>query len=338
MDASTSRILNSQVMGNKLLFQVDLAAGEAHRYFVLPASQLAAVPPVDVKTAARVVPERLDDFAWENDRIAHRVYGPAIKAIPNEVVSSGVDVWVKSVRYPVVDKWYKQNDYHFDHGEGVDNYDVGISRGCGGMSIVDGKTMYNSSVYKTWKILANGPLRSVFELTYDNWDAGGRKVAETARISIDAGSNLSRVESIFTSDKPDPLLIGVGIAQRKGDGHLMKDEAAGILSYWEPEMAPNGTIACAVMIPGKAAGFLDASHALASSYIDKPKPVKGGEPPTGNYFVLGKATVGQPITYYFGAGWSKSGDFPAAENWDAYVRDFAQRLKSPLVVIDEGPR
>jgi hypothetical protein len=26
------------------------------------------------------VQERLDDFAWENDRIGHRTYGPALAA------------------------------------------------------------------------------------------------------------------------------------------------------------------------------------------------------------------------------------------------------------------
>jgi unsaturated rhamnogalacturonyl hydrolase len=63
MDASTSAILNSQVIGKQLLFSVNLPAGDTHRYLVLPAERLAAVPPADVKTHARFVPERLDDFA-----------------------------------------------------------------------------------------------------------------------------------------------------------------------------------------------------------------------------------------------------------------------------------
>jgi rhamnogalacturonyl hydrolase YesR len=82
MEALTSRILDSQVIGNSLLFQVDLAPGETRGYLVLSANQLAAVPPPDVKTHARFVPERLDDFAWESDRIAHRCYGPAIMTDP----------------------------------------------------------------------------------------------------------------------------------------------------------------------------------------------------------------------------------------------------------------
>ena len=76
-----------------------------------------------VKTFCRFVPERMDDFAWESDRIAHRMYGPAL--ITGEgTISSGVDVWVKSTRNMIINKWYKSGEYHADHGEGLDGYSV----------------------------------------------------------------------------------------------------------------------------------------------------------------------------------------------------------------------
>lgn len=319
MDAMTSRILDTQLFEGKLLFQVNLLPHETRRYLLLPAQQLAAVPPPDVKTAARFVPERLDDFAWENDRIAHRIYGPAILKDPKQTVSSGVDVWVKSVRYPIADKWYKARNYHVDHGEGLDNYDVGTTRGCGGISIVDGKTMYNSSVFKNWKLLASGPLRASFELSYDSWDAGKRKVSETRRITLDAGSNFSRVDSVFSSSKATPLQVGIGIAQRKGEGRLLQDESGAALSYWEPEMPPNGSIACAVLVPTEAWSGYGAGD--------------------GSYFAFGKAVPGKSFLYFLGAGWSKSGDFPTAESWEAYVRNFSLSLKFPLAVtVENGKR
>ena len=55
------------------------------------------------RTFARYVPERIDDFAWENDKIAFRAYGPkARKGAEN----SGIDCWLKRVEYPIIDKWY----------------------------------------------------------------------------------------------------------------------------------------------------------------------------------------------------------------------------------------
>jgi hypothetical protein len=82
------------------------------------------------KTYARFVPERYDDFAWENDRIAFRVYGKALEKVPDEM-AHGQDVWAKRTSEMVINKWYKSCDYHVDHGQGLDFYDVGFSLGSG---------------------------------------------------------------------------------------------------------------------------------------------------------------------------------------------------------------
>ena len=50
----------------------------------------AAPAQESAKVFGRHVPERKDDFAWENDRIAFRMYGPALEA--DGEISSGIDV------------------------------------------------------------------------------------------------------------------------------------------------------------------------------------------------------------------------------------------------------
>jgi len=68
-------------------------------------------------------------------------------------------------------------------------YDVGTNRGCGGTGVWDGRKLLVSKNWKTWKVLANGPIRAVFELAYAPWDAGnGVKIAETKRFTVDAGT------------------------------------------------------------------------------------------------------------------------------------------------------
>jgi len=306
MDALTTRILPSQSTDQGLLFQADFAPGETRRFLLFPRAQVPAQPPVVARAHARFVPERLDDFAWENDRVAHRVYGPAIMTEPGEMlVSSGVDVWSKSAHKLVQDAWYRRGDYHLDKGEGLDFYHVGTSRGCGGLGVFDGRQLYVSKNFTSWRILADGPLRAEFELRYDAWDAGGQQVAETRRVTLDAGSNFSRVESRFSSD--GALTIGVGITQRQGQGSY-HDKAGSWMSYWEPAMGSHGSNACAVILPG-ASGFAEnAAH----------------------YLALGQAQPSQPFVYYLGAGWSRSGDFADAKAWDAYVASTAARLAHPL--------
>ncbi|UGQ45923.1 glycoside hydrolase family 88 protein [Massilia endophytica] len=311
MDAATSAILNSQVIGDRILFPVNLAAGETHRYLVLSADRLAAMPRADVRTHARFVPERLDDFAWESDRIAHRTYGPAIIKDPKEqLVSSGIDVWVKRVRTPVLDKWYAAGNYHKDNGEGMDYYHVGSTRGCGGSTIYKDGKFHSSRNFESWKVLADGPLRSVFELRFPAWDAAGRKVSEIKRMSIDAGSNFTRVESRFTASGKAALPVAVGIVQRQGEGQYASDAAAGWMSYWEPQHGEDGATGCAVILP-KGAVFANAEQ---------------------HYLALGHAAPGKPFIYYFGAAWSKGGDYADGAAWEKGVRAFAERLKTPLAV------
>jgi len=310
MDGLGSRILGSQPIGSELLFQVDLAPRETRRYVVVASNALAAVPPPIIKTYARFVPERMDDFAWESDRIAFRMYGPAL--ITGEgTISSGVDVWVKSTRDLVINKWYRSGDYHADHGEGLDGYKVGPTRGCGGLGLWDGSQLHVSGNFATQRVIATGPIRSVFELTYAAWDAGGRTLSEVKRLSIDANSNFTRAESTFTSDRKSAFLIGIGIVKREGKGTVVEDRKQGWLAYWEPDMPPNGHTGCGVILPEGVKDFTtDGTHLLA----------------------VGRAKPGKPYVYYFGAGWSKSGDFCDAAAWEKAVKDCSRRLASPLRV------
>jgi hypothetical protein len=70
------------------------------------------------KTYARYVPERKDDFAWENDIAAFRAYGKALEGSSED--AQGFDFWAKRSNDLVVDEWYKTGDYHADHGKGLD--------------------------------------------------------------------------------------------------------------------------------------------------------------------------------------------------------------------------
>ena len=322
MDGLTSRVLASQAYSPKpgtdfLLFQVDLAPGETRTFFVLDATALPSVPEPIVKTFARFVPERMDDFAWESDRIAHRMYGPAL--IKGEgTISSGVDVWVKRTRNLIVNKWYKGGDYHKDKGEGMDCYSVSHNakptRGDGGLGIWDGKKLWVSSNFVSQRLITSGPIRSEFELTYEAWDANGRKVSEVKRMSIDANGNFTRAQSTFTTSDTQPQEIGIGIADRGGDGKVTSDLKAGWLAYWEPaggKNGANGNTACALVLPDGMQEFTkDAANLVA----------------------IAKASPGKPFVYYLGAGWSKSGDFADNVQWETYVKRFAERRSQPLQV------
>jgi pectinesterase len=315
---------NKGVAYGELIFQYDFAAGEQSAKFTV--EKTADVAPVfPTKAFARYIPERLDDFAWENDKVAHRTYGPALAepahGTGKEVlVTSGLDVWCKRVSYPIVDRWYNKghDHYHHDEGEGMDMYQVGVSRGCGGTGVWDGKMLHTSRNYKTWKIIANGPIRAVFELTYENWNANGVYVAETKRFTVDAGHYLDRIDSTFAvagGGGAKEITVGVGLNKKPADKN--QDEkitttpvaADGSLTQWV-EQKTNGLLGTAIIVPAATAFTEDDRNQLA----------------------LAKVAAGGTLTYYAGAGWSRAGEFTSAGAWNAYVAACAARAKSPIRV------
>jgi len=314
----------------ELIFQHDFAAGEKTATFTIEKSDEIS-PVFPTKTFARYVPERLDDFAWENDKVAHRTYGTALEApapagSKKEVLrSSGLDIWCKRVSYPVVDRWYNKghDHYHTDEGEGIDMYQVGTSRGCGGTGVWDGQQLIVSHNFKTWRVLANGPVRSIFELSYDVWEANGLKVSETKRFTVDAGHYLDQIESTFVVEgDTKEITVAIGINKNSGDkgqdvkAEITQNQAQGWYTQWEVQKT-NGSLGEAVIVaPGALKGFTEDS---------------------ANRLVLAKVVSGQPLCYYVGAGWSKAGEFASKDDWNAYVAACAARAASPVKVLFSAP-
>ncbi|MBW2075900.1 MAG: DUF4861 family protein [Deltaproteobacteria bacterium] len=112
LEFKTNRLLVTQVVGegssSELLFQADFAPGEKKYFRVM--KQPAGMKKPKSKAAAycRFVPERKDDFAWENDKTAFRMYGPALE---DETITCGIDAWSKCVPTPFIDKAYKSGNY-----------------------------------------------------------------------------------------------------------------------------------------------------------------------------------------------------------------------------------
>ena len=313
----------------ELLFQHDFAAGEKSATFTI--EQIDAVAPVfPPRVFARYVPERLDDFAWENDKVAHRTYGPALAepAAPGSgkevLVTSGLDVWCKRVAYPVVDRWYNKghDHYHHDEGEGMDMYQVGTSRGCGGTGVwADGKLFVGRN-YRTWRVVANGPIRAIFELAYEAWDAAGVKVTETKRFTVDAGHNLDQIDSTFVFAGPAEITVAIGVNKNSGDkGQEARAERTtngpdGWFTQWEIQQT-NGSLGEAIIVPQALQGFAEDNV---------------------NELVLAKVVSGQPLRYLVGAGWSKAGEFTTRQSWEEYVAACAAGARAPVsVTIQAAP-
>lgn len=265
---------------------------------------LAAPAGADREPRATVsfAPYRYGDILWENDRTAHRLYGEPLEAA-EPPSTSGMDAWGKNVRWPFMERQLRTGDQHAYHGEGLDFYNVNTFRGAGGLGIWQDNKLWVSRNYRGYKILKNGPDVARFEVSYAPWPVDvGRKVWETRRFSLPLGTNFTRMISTISSDKQEPLLVGIGISKHptsEAKGTLHADRARGTLSWWGPEDPVKGAMAVALMVdPAMIAEIREDSD---------------------NYLVLLRVTPGQPFVYYMGAGWDKGLDFRNEAEWDSYV-------------------
>lgn len=306
---------------DELLFQAKIGENKTNVYTIF-ADAKTPNPSSELKTYSRLVPERADDYTWENDKIAFRVYGPkgqaeALAGVKGSTLSSGVDIWLKRTQKSVINDWYKgyltdPMYYHKDtRGEGYDPYQVGDSRGTGGIGIWKNNTLQVSKNFTSSKTIAEGPLRTVFELTYAPWSEFG--VKETKIISLDLGSNFSKFESIFETEKRVPNYT-VGIALHKNEGESKLNDQKGYYLHWEKIDD----------------SFVGEGIVIDPKIVEKSMAFKSETPDQSNLQVVTKPQ--KKLTYYAGFAWQKSKQINTKQDWEAMLQKQALILANPLVV------
>ncbi len=320
IDAKTDNELVTQVIykdhdgtPEELIFCSDFKAKET-RQFIIETWNKGPKTAESLTDVRFMIPR--EDIAWENDRIAHRIYGPAFA----KELNNGIDVWTKRVRYPIIEKWYRGDEaadssrisYHEDHGEGADFFAVGGSLGAGSCALYKDDSLYQPGVFVTYKILATGPIRAMFEVVYKPVHFDGKNISEVKRITLNAGTNLSKIEVTYRCDSLQGVLpFTAGIVKRKGVmGYTDKENHW--ISLWgqTDEKIENGSLGTGIVMTKETFSGIkeDNVHML----------------------ILGAVEPGKTATYYAGAGWTRSGDFNNSEDWNNYLKEFSQRVGSPL--------
>lgn len=289
-----------------LLLQVNLLPKSSVRLLV----DNTVSPVIASKTFARYVPERYDDFAWENDILAFRVYGKALEGRVDD--AQGLDVWSKRTDQLIIDKWYKMDDYHKDHGEGLDYYSVGQTLGAGEVGLYINDSLQFTKHYRRYLVLDNGPLRTTFQLDFDTETVEGQEIVMKKIYRLDAGSNFNKVILQFDNKEKTSTPIAIGVAKRKEENSKISFSKNGInsLTYWEPEINSNGQMGIGVIVPEKNVRFIN----------DKPEQV----------LLITQVKNDEDFVYYNGAAWSKAGQVTNQKEWNRAVESYKENLKKPL--------
>jgi len=324
----------------KLLLQASVRAHGTAFYDIVA----GAAPRFDTVCHGSLHPERKDDFAWENDRGAYRVYGPALQRTGER--SFGIDVWTKNspelvvdqryhiedvIMMPIVDSLrrvnrhrgdslYRTISYHHDHGRGLDPYRVGATLGCGAPALMIGDSIVFPYCFKDYEILDDGPLRFTVHLIYHKVQIGQDSVVENRIISLDKGSNFNSMtvwyeglsSSQVNNPKTSPVTLCSGVVIQREDPEPVV-LGPNYVSYTDPTDQPNlhqAPLYVAVLFPdGEVETRQQYGHALG---------------------VLSEYD-GSRYTYYFGSAWAKY-DVRTPEEWNARISWFMRGLRDPLQI------
>ena len=258
----------------------------------------------------RFISERKEDIAWENDKVAFRVYSREVKG----KAGSGVDFWTKSVDEPIIETWYALNaagqNYHTDRGQGYDFYSVGNNRGIGGTGIWADSSLVVSEPYANYRIYSDDPELLDFEISYQPYTAGGRTIYEKKRIRMVLSTNFYQVTSTIETSDGEDAVLAVGVTDF-GNGKLSQDAEAGMLTLIEKISEKDGSIVSSVIADPKAV------NSFASYGKDR--------------LVLLNVKSGEPVTYYVGAAWDGDSRFEPIEwKWSQYMNGVSWNILEEL--------
>jgi len=290
----------------KLLMEVHVRPHSQAVFTLQPGTPAAFRSWVD----GRQYPERLDDIAFENDRIGFRIYGPALQRKGEK--GFGYDLWVKRTSEFVLGELYRNDprlSFHLDYGKGVDCFAVGPTLGCGTPAMLKNGEISFPWCYETYKILDKGPLRFTVQVDFPTTTDG---ITEHRILSIDKGSNF--VESTVWFDglkQPTDVLAGFPI-RPAGAETLVK--GINFIQYADPTIDP---------------ALYQTQVYVALLFHDQQVDIDVVQ--QHGVGILRRYTSDQRFHYLIGAAWSEF-DVRSQAEWQLRIDGILQAKQNPLQI------
>ena len=355
-DADGKEVPSQLTYDGKVIFPVGVPAKGKSVYYAKKGQPAA----YEAKVYGRQFPERVDDMAWENDKVAFRCYGPALQR--NGERAWGYDVWNKrtsrlivEARYAseldpdmqraiqklrsigqgdLADDLYNAISYHVDHGDGMDCYKVGPTLGCGTAALYVNERIMYPRCYTAYEILDRGPLRFTVKLVYGTEHIDGMAVYETRIISLDAGSHLNKAMVSFSGlTRPTPLAVGIVVhnenpnayVQNNAGGYMCYEDLGDPTQYKEKYRAKQnadfGHIYVGTVFPQTMSAMkYQSENGLPGAY--------------GHILAVSSVADTTPFIYYFGSAWDRNEETSifSLTDWEAYLSTFARQVRNPLKI------
>ncbi len=236
---------------------------------------------------------QMEGPAWENDKVAFRNYYDQ---------RNGIDIFGKQTSEMVLDSvGIEGTNYHELADWGMDILHVGASLGAGSIALKKGGKVYriDASDKSSYKLISDGPLRAIFNLTFKNFKIGAQSYTITHQISIWGGAQFYQSTVTIDGIQGDEQLVAGIVNLHSNEIYEESLNKYVILATHDQQAENKAMLGMGLMIP-------------KSIYLGKEEAPEKGDGIVSTYMALMKIENKKPVTFFFYTGW---------ENQDAGFKD-----------------
>jgi unsaturated chondroitin disaccharide hydrolase len=316
---------------DELVFQIDLQPNQTRIVTVAYGDQATVLrirghypKRTDAKFATRY-----EGLGWESEETAWRIYFDKRNAI---------DLYGKRRAGLYLDLFAApEYVYHLETPMGRDIFKVDPSLGIGSVAaVIDGKGQPVADVgERKWRVLTVGPVRSIGELEYKSWKAGGRSVDLVSRITQWAGEH--GFEHRITVSDPTVFTLAAAVPKKSGVDRV--EPAA------NAEVQAVATWGRQVVVPGTKAGTVELPDENLGIAVLIRKDQSGGVLSDAGNYLISLAPKNATAQWYAAALWDQEGTErlagavtpanatrPTRDRFLAYVNELSNRIARPATV------
>ncbi len=258
---------------------------------------------------------QMEGMAWENDRIGFRNYFDR---------RNGMDIFGKLTTELVLDGvGYKDApSYHEYNPEwGVDVLKVGNSLGAGSIAFFHDSELYRvgDNGFGSCTVLTEGPLRSIFRFTFEDWQMAEERLTVVHDVSISAGKYYYESEVTYTGTDEEVELVA-GIVNMLSEKLYEVETGAAVKSFYTHDRQSEDGTMLGMGLMVKAEDFAGISEAPES-----------GDGIVDTYCLHMKAVAGKAVNFRFYTVWERENEkWETAEGFEELLRSESQQMTAPV--------
>ena len=238
-----------------------------------------------------------ESVSWENDKIGFRNYFDC-RNVKDLFGKLKPDMIIDKIGTPESPSYHELEDW------GMDILHCGSSLGSGGLALLKNDSLYrlgSTDVYEYQKI-AEGPVRSVFELRYSGWHVDGDDLSAVERISIYPGKYWFQSDVTVTgAPEGSQIVTGIVTTYLKRQPFEFKAGNFECIGTHDVQSENKDELGMAVIVPLKDAGKIGRTsdidfYKLGYHTVDE-KSFSNIISET--YYIGQKFTNDKPVEHYF---------------------------------------